>query len=156
MVNATALAHRHFYFATFRVLFDMFHYVGPLFYRLKSNPHKDKNHVWKWVEKNHKPSIGNIIPTEDQAVVSLQWPACGRSEQIIWVHGHGKWAHCHTNVMPCCDGSVCEDPSWRFFVVAGGKNLTWRRYSLSTCKKIRTRYNLPRNLVQLILSAPRK
>ena len=34
--------------------------------------------------------------------------ACGQPEQLVWVHGHGQCAHCHTNVMPCCDGAVCE------------------------------------------------
>ncbi|MDA9639714.1 hypothetical protein N9T38_01580 [SAR116 cluster bacterium] len=37
--------------------------------------------------------------------------ACGQPENIIWVHGHGQCAHCHMNVMPCCDGEVCApDP----------------------------------------------
>lgn len=35
-------------------------------------------------------------------------PACGQPEQLVWVHGHGQCAHCHMNVMPCCDGAVCE------------------------------------------------
>jgi hypothetical protein len=35
-------------------------------------------------------------------------PACGQPEQLVWVHGHGQCAHCHMNVMPCCDGEVCE------------------------------------------------
>ncbi len=34
-------------------------------------------------------------------------PACGQLEQLVWVHGHGQCAHCHMNVMPCCDGAVC-------------------------------------------------
>ena len=54
---------------------------------------------------------GNAIDTIDETILSPQCPACGQSEQIIWVHGHGQCAHCHTNVMPCCDGSVCEDLS---------------------------------------------
>ena len=54
---------------------------------------------------------GNAVDTEDQAVLSPQCPACERPEQIIWVHGHGQCTHCHTNVMPCCDGAVCEDLS---------------------------------------------
>jgi hypothetical protein len=37
-------------------------------------------------------------------------PACGQPEFIVWVHGHGQCRHCHMNVMPCCDGAVC-DPS---------------------------------------------
>ena len=36
-------------------------------------------------------------------------PACGRPENLVWVHGHGQCAYCGTNVMPCCDGAVCED-----------------------------------------------
>ena len=35
-------------------------------------------------------------------------PACGQPEQLVWVHGHGQCAPCHMNVMPCCDGAVCE------------------------------------------------
>ena len=35
-------------------------------------------------------------------------PACGKPEQLVWVHGHGQCAHCRMNVMPCCDGAVCE------------------------------------------------
>ena len=35
-------------------------------------------------------------------------PACGQPEQLVWVHGHGQCAHCRMNVMPCCDGTVCE------------------------------------------------
>jgi hypothetical protein len=34
-------------------------------------------------------------------------PACSQPEQLVWVHGHGQCAHCHMNVMPCCDGAVC-------------------------------------------------
>ena len=35
-------------------------------------------------------------------------PACGAPEQLVWVHGHGQCAHCRMNVMPCCDGAVCD------------------------------------------------
>ena len=35
-------------------------------------------------------------------------PSCGQPEQLVWVHGHGQCAHCRMNVMPCCDGAVCE------------------------------------------------
>ena len=35
-------------------------------------------------------------------------PACGQLEALVWVHGHGQCAYCHMNVMPCCDGAVCE------------------------------------------------
>ena len=34
--------------------------------------------------------------------------ACGQPEQLVWVHGHGQCAHSYTNVMPCCDGAVCD------------------------------------------------
>ena len=40
--------------------------------------------------------------------VMARCPACGQPEQLVWVHGHGQCAHCHMNVMPCCDGAVCE------------------------------------------------
>ena len=43
------------------------------------------------------------------AMVQPQCPACGRPEQIVWVHGHGQCAHCKMNVMPCCDGATCCD-----------------------------------------------
>ena len=36
-------------------------------------------------------------------------PAYGQPEQLVWVHGHGQCAHCWMNVMPCCDGAVCEN-----------------------------------------------
>ena len=44
------------------------------------------------------------------AQVMPRCPACGQPEALVWVHGHGQCAHCHMNVMPCCDGAVC-DPS---------------------------------------------
>ena len=34
-------------------------------------------------------------------------PACGRPENIVWVHGHGQCTYCHTNILPCCDGETC-------------------------------------------------
>ena len=52
-----------------------------------------------------------LVDTDDRAILSTQCLACGFPEQIIWVHGHGQCMHCHTNVMPCCDGAVCEDLS---------------------------------------------
>ena len=33
--------------------------------------------------------------------------ACGRPENIVWVHGHGQCTYCHTNILPCCDGETC-------------------------------------------------
>ena len=111
MVNAMVSAHRHFYFATSCVLLDIFHYVGPLFYRLKAIDIKIKIMSENGLQKTINPASGNAVDTEDQAVLSLQCPACGRTEQIIWVHGHGQFAHCHTNVMPCCYGAVCKDLS---------------------------------------------
>ena len=39
---------------------------------------------------------------------------CGLMENIGWVNGHGQCAHCHTNVMQCCDGARCEQ-SRKFF-----------------------------------------
>lgn len=42
------------------------------------------------------------------AHVMPRCPACGKPEQLVWVHGHGQCGHCHMNVMPCCDGAVCE------------------------------------------------
>jgi hypothetical protein len=29
---------------------------------------------------------------------------CGYEGEIIWVHGHGQCARCHTNIDPCCQG----------------------------------------------------
>ena len=54
---------------------------------------------------------GTSAVSDDQVVLTPQCPACGRPENIVWVHGHGQCAHCHTNVMPCCDGAMCEQPS---------------------------------------------
>ena len=51
--------------------------------------------------KSLKPGIG-------QAVSQPRCPSCGRPEDIIWVHGHGQCAHCRMNVMPCCDGEICQ------------------------------------------------
>jgi len=44
----------------------------------------------------------------DAPHVMPRCPACGQPEQLVWVHGHGQCAHCRMNVMPCCDGAVCE------------------------------------------------
>ena len=49
---------------------------------------------------------GNAVDTIDQAIKSPQCQACGRPEQIIWVHSHGQFAHCHTNVMGCFDATT--------------------------------------------------
>lgn len=46
-----------------------------------------------------KPAAAHVMP---------RCPACGAPEQLVWVHGHGQCAHCHMNVMPCCDGEVCD------------------------------------------------
>ncbi len=48
---------------------------------------------------------------DESAAIHLmpRCPACGRPENLVWVHGHGQCAHSGTNVMPCCDGAVCED-----------------------------------------------
>jgi len=43
-----------------------------------------------------------------QVVFQPRCPSCGRPEDIIWVHGHGQCAHCRMNVMPCCDGEICQ------------------------------------------------
>jgi len=50
-------------------------------------------------QEDGKPDGSHVMP---------RCPACGRPEQLVWVHGHGQCAHCHMNVMPCCDGEVCE------------------------------------------------
>ena len=46
--------------------------------------------------------------TKPKPILQPQCPSCGRPENIVWVHGHGQCAHCHMNVMPCCDGETCE------------------------------------------------
>jgi hypothetical protein len=48
------------------------------------------------------------VDVKNGAMMQPQCLACGRPEQIIWVHGHGQCAHCQTNIMPCCDGAVCD------------------------------------------------
>ena len=60
----------------------------------------------------------DVMPKQEEAVESDQpkhashvmprCPACGAPETLVWVHGHGQCAHCHMNVMPCCDGETCE------------------------------------------------
>ena len=59
--------------------------------------------------KNVNSASDDAVDTDGQAILSERCPACGRPEKIIWVHGHGQCGYCHTNVMPCCDGAVCED-----------------------------------------------
>ena len=93
---------------------------------------------------------GNAVTTIYQAILSPHCPTCGRLEQIIWVHCHGQCAHCHPYVMLCSDKSACEDLSQSFFIVAEGKNLTRRRYSLSTCAGVNTRCIVSRSLVLTI------
>lgn len=34
-------------------------------------------------------------------------PWCGQITRIIWVHGHGQCALCHTNIDECCRGEKC-------------------------------------------------
>lgn len=53
----------------------------------------------KQQEEGAKPVAAHVMP---------RCPACGAPEQLVWVHGHGQCAHCHMNVMPCCDGEVCD------------------------------------------------
>jgi hypothetical protein len=48
------------------------------------------------------------IKAQCASVPLARCPACGQPEQLVWVHGHGQCAHCRMNVMPCCDGAVCE------------------------------------------------
>ncbi|MFT4310205.1 MAG: hypothetical protein ACMXYC_01085 [Candidatus Woesearchaeota archaeon] len=31
-------------------------------------------------------------------------PYCGSQKGIVWVHGHGQCAQCHTNIDECCRG----------------------------------------------------
>lgn len=33
---------------------------------------------------------------------------CGRSAELVHVHGHYQCPVCKTNSMPCCDGDNCE------------------------------------------------
>mgnify|MGYP006978330688 CR=1 FL=1 len=56
--------------------------------------------------QNSQTASPNVPP-----MIQPQCPACGAPEQIVWVHGHGQCAHCKMNVMPCCDGAVCDPPT---------------------------------------------
>ena len=56
----------------------------------------------------NKAQEGQSPQATSSPILQPQCPVCGRPETIVWVHGHGQCAHCHTNVMPCCDGAVCE------------------------------------------------
>jgi hypothetical protein len=40
-------------------------------------------------------------------------PYCGQPLRLVWVHGHGQCAVCHTNVDECCRGESAggEKPS---------------------------------------------
>ena len=60
------------------------------------------------------------VDAGDQAILSPQCPACGRPEQITWVHGYGRCSHCNTNVMPCCDGAMCVILSLCFYCLGRG------------------------------------
>ena len=51
------------------------------------------------VESEQQKPMPHVMP---------RCPACGAPESLVWVHGHGQCAHCHMNVMPCCDGETCE------------------------------------------------
>ena len=35
-------------------------------------------------------------------------PYCGQPLRLVWVHGHGQCAVCHTNVDECCRGESQE------------------------------------------------
>ena len=77
---------------------------------IKSAAH-DKNeakHGTKNGTKHDAQNDGQSGSGGNGAMVQPQCPACGRPEQIVWVHGHGQCVHCKMNVMPCCDGAVCE------------------------------------------------
>ena len=56
------------------------------------------------------PETTKAGPGPERPALMPRCPACGHPESIVWVHGHGQCGHCHMNVMPCCDGAVC-DPS---------------------------------------------
>ncbi len=60
------------------------------------------------VEWQEIDTSGSRTPRGDTMHVMPRCPACGQPEQIVWVHGHGQCAHCHMNIMPCCDGAVSE------------------------------------------------
>ena len=55
--------------------------------------------TFKQQEGGAKSATAHVMP---------RCPACGAPEQLVWVHGHGQCANCHMNVMPCCDGEVCD------------------------------------------------
>jgi len=76
-----------------------------------NNGHKNKIMTNNYPAQAANAVSGTSAVSDDQVVLTPQCPACGRQENIVWVHGHGQCAHCHTNVMPCCDGAICEQPS---------------------------------------------
>ena len=95
-------------------------------------------------EMNSKDAPTNSVMENDamanSAMVQPQCPACGRAEQIIWVHEHGQCAHCHTSIMPCCDGAVCETPSCFCADCPSSDNLTKFVTPVSSCANVTTRY----------------
>ena len=91
-------------------LYTRFHHVRFLIQKL-NNGHKNKIMTINDPAQAANAVSGTSAVSDDQVVLTPQCPACGRQENIVWVHGHGQCAHCHTNVMPCCDGAICEQPS---------------------------------------------
>jgi hypothetical protein len=66
----------------------------------KEYSHEDRTHE----DRTHE----GRIKAQGASAPLARCPACGQPEQLVWVHGHGQCAHCRMNVMPCCDGAVCE------------------------------------------------
>jgi hypothetical protein len=67
--------------------------------------HEDRTHEGRTHEdRTHE----GRIKAQGASAPLARCPACGQPEQLVWVHGHGQCAHCRMNVMPCCDGAVCE------------------------------------------------
>ena len=71
-----------------------------------------KSRITKLSKIKHQSPDSAIAAYETmpKPILQPQCPSCGRPENIVWVHGHGQCAHCHMNVMPCCDGETCEAP----------------------------------------------
>ena len=36
-------------------------------------------------------------------------PACNRATEIVFVHGHGQYSFCKTNINPCCSGEKANE-----------------------------------------------
>ena len=109
MADIMTYAQNHVYRSTFSGLFSMFHHAMLIMCSEKAMDMMMSILTDNGLAHAKNAASDSAVDTDDRATLSSQCLACGYPEQIIWVHGHGQCIHCHTNLVPCCDGAVCED-----------------------------------------------